>query len=135
MLRVEMRERALAGLADPARGTDGVDDIGFGHGRISLWSGGNLVEGHALVGAVILRQAENLFGDGVEQHLVGAAGDAAGRGVDPAVGPIILDETMRVIGKAAAALEVDRELRQLLARANRDELVERAFGPRGHSRL
>jgi hypothetical protein len=31
MLRVEVRERALAGLADAARGADGVDDIGFRH--------------------------------------------------------------------------------------------------------
>src|SRR3546814_12107436 len=32
MLRVEVRQRTLSGLADPARGADGVDDIGFGHG-------------------------------------------------------------------------------------------------------
>src|SRR3546814_10707442 len=33
VLRVEVRKSALAGLADPARGADGVDDIGFGHGK------------------------------------------------------------------------------------------------------
>jgi len=32
VLRVHVRERALALLADPARGADSVDDIGFGHG-------------------------------------------------------------------------------------------------------
>ncbi len=31
VLGVQMRKRALAGLADPARGADCIDDIGFGH--------------------------------------------------------------------------------------------------------
>src|SRR3546814_8842849 len=53
-------------------------------------SGWNLVEGDALVGAMILRQAEDALGDGVEQRLVGPTGDAARRGVDPARRPILL---------------------------------------------
>jgi hypothetical protein len=42
MLRVQMRQRALAGLADPARGANGVDDIGLGHDDIL--SSGEIVE-------------------------------------------------------------------------------------------
>src|SRR3546814_8560658 len=45
-------------------GGGGIDLHGGGS------SGGNLVEGDALVGAVILRQAEDAFGDGVEQRFV-----------------------------------------------------------------
>src|SRR3546814_18700658 len=59
-------------------------------------SGGNLVEGDALVGAVILRQAEDAFGDGVEQRFVRSAGDAAGRCVDPARRPVVLRRGMFV---------------------------------------
>src|SRR3546814_4086766 len=45
--------------------------------RSFLGSGGDLIEGDALVGAMVLGQAEDLLGDGVEQHFVGAARDAA----------------------------------------------------------
>jgi hypothetical protein len=35
MLRVEVRQRALAGLANAARGADSVDDIGVSHDGLS----------------------------------------------------------------------------------------------------
>src|SRR3546814_6604676 len=53
-------------------------------------SGRNLVEGNALVGTMVLRQAEDAFGDRVEQRLIRSARDAARRRVDPARRPVIL---------------------------------------------
>src|SRR3546814_7969487 len=95
-------------------------------------AGWNLVEVDALVGAMILRQAEDALGDGVEQRLVGPTGDAARRGVDPARRPILLLRGVLVEMEAACALQVDGQFGQLLARAYRDELVERPFRTRGH---
>src|SRR3546814_10664023 len=83
-----------------------------GWNRIS-WggsSGGYLVEGNALVGAMVLRQAQDAFGDGVEQGLVRSAGDAAGRGVDPARRPVILGRGVRVKGETGGALKVDGQI-------------------------
>src|SRR5688572_20489411 len=54
-------------------------------------SGGNLVERYALVGAVVLRKAENLLGNRVEQHLIRPASNAHGRRGEPACHPIVLD--------------------------------------------
>src|SRR3546814_11011035 len=83
---------------------------------------------------MILRQAEDALGDGVEQRLVGPTGDAARRGVDPARRPILLLRGVLVEMEAACALQVDGQFGQLLARAYRDELVERPFRTRRHAR-
>src|SRR3546814_12430374 len=84
---------------------------------------------------MILRQAEDALGDGVEQRLVGPTGDAARRGVDPARRPILLLRGVLVEMEAACALQVDGQFGQLLARAYRDELVERPFRTRRHAGL
>src|SRR3546814_1287930 len=47
MLRVKMRQRTLAGLADPARRADGIDDIGFGHDAIPSFGERDLTGSHA----------------------------------------------------------------------------------------
>src|SRR3546814_10612864 len=63
---------------------------------------------------MVLGQAEDLLGDGVEQHFVGAARDAARGRVDPARRPILFLRGMVVEGEAIAPLKIDRELGELL---------------------
>src|SRR3546814_16329308 len=46
-LLVKMRQRTLAGLADPARRADGIDDIGFGHDAIPSFGERDLTGSHA----------------------------------------------------------------------------------------
>ena len=84
---------------------------------------------------MILRQAEDALGDRVEQRLVRPAGDPARRGVDPARRPVVLGGGVRVEREARRALQIDREFGQLLARAHRDQLVQRSLRPRRHPRL
>src|SRR3546814_11639932 len=50
MLRMEVRQCTLAGLADPARRADGVDDIGFGHGLVPCGQAGIRLKGTPLSG-------------------------------------------------------------------------------------
>src|SRR3546814_1729498 len=79
-------------------------------------SGRNLVEGNALVGTMVLRQAEDAFGDRVEQRLVRSARDAARRRVDPARRPVVLGRGVLVEREGVGALQVEREFRKLLDR-------------------
>src|SRR3546814_12857498 len=55
--------------------------------RRSAW---DFVERNTLVGAMVLRQFQNALGDRVKQHLVGPAGNAAGRCRQPRGRPILL---------------------------------------------
>src|SRR3546814_20737809 len=50
MLRMEVRQCTLAGLADPAVRADGVDDIGFGHGLVPCGQAGIRLKGTPLSG-------------------------------------------------------------------------------------
>src|SRR3546814_6615719 len=50
MLLMEVRQCTLAGLADPARRADGVDDIGFGHGLVPCGQAGIRLKGTPLSG-------------------------------------------------------------------------------------
>src|SRR3546814_4044400 len=97
--------------------------------RISDWSSDVCSSDlNALVGTMVLRQAEDAFGDRVEQRLVRSARDAARRRVDPARRPVVLGRGVLVEREGVGALQVEREFRKLLARAHGDQLVERAFG-------
>src|SRR3546814_15706686 len=76
-----------------------------------------LIEGDALVGAMVLRKAEDALGDRVEQCFVRPARDAACRRVDPTRPPIVLGRGMFVEREGVGPLKVERQFGELRARA------------------
>ncbi len=78
---------------------------------------------------MVLRKAKDFLGNGVKQHFVRSARDAAGGGVNPARLPIVLDGEMLIKMQAIRALQVNGQFGQFLAGADRYQLVERAFRP------